>query len=537
LIQASCRSQQRPDQITPAHQRILFNIVPQIPTDLDFLFEGKQPLSPGLLGHISFCDRLDNKLSAFINEDDATRAIIIWINAFDHQPVERIKKIKLYLSQYISLLDQMINEQINLILHHEKFQQLESGWRGISQLVATASNYSKIKIRILDVSWKEISKDIDRAADFDHSALFNLIYNQEFGIAGGEPFGVLLGDYQVSHRPSTQHPNDDVSTLRGLAQIAAAAFAPFICGGSPELFGLDQFETLGNPINFDSIFRQQEYLSWRSLRETEDSRFLAIALPQVLMRKPYQNKILNGNALLFNEDVNYKNSSRYLWGNACYAMGVVLLREFGDVGWFSHIRGAPRDHIGGGLVTDFPCIDFGTDSAGVAQNTMTDVIISDSKEQMLSDHGFLALCDCYDTPFASFQGCPSIHKPKQYDSKSVTANARMAAMLQQILCASRFAHYIKVMIRDKVGSFTSDIECERLLQNWLNQYTTGRDDLDWDALSRYPLQSARVKVRELPGKPGVYNSVIHLKPHYIVDQLVSELKLTTELSQSGFGVL
>ena len=507
------------------------------PIDLDSILEGSQQLAAGLSEQLRLDHSFTETLGAFINEDDPVLALCLWMQPFDGEQPGASKKIKLYLSQTIALLDQLISEQLNAILHHEKFQQLESGWRGISKLTETASTCNNVKVRILDVSWREVSKDISRAADFDQSALFNLIYSQEFGIAGGEPFGALLGDYYVSHRPSARHPNDDVDTLRGMAQIAAASFAPFICAGSPELFGLDDFNALANPINFDTLFQQQEYIPWHSLRAMDDTRFIGIVIPQVLMREPYKNKILSDNALLFNEDVSYKDNSRYLWGNACYAMGAVLIREFGDVGWFSHIRGAPRDHSGGGLVTDFPCIDYGTDSHGVAQKIMTQVIITDNKERLLSDYGFLSLCDCYDTPFAAFQSCPSIQKPRQYDSKSTTANARMGAMLQQVLCASRFAHYIKVMIRDKVGSFTTDIECERLLQNWLNDYTTGRDDLDWDALSRYPLQSTRVQVRELPGKPGVYSSVIHLKPHYIVDQLVSELKLTTELSQPGFGTV
>lgn len=505
--------------------------------DLDSLLEGNQQPNAGLSDRFPLDSFLANNLGAFVREQDPVKAFALWIKEFDYERRTGTKKIGLYLAQHIGLIDQLINEQLNEILHHEKFQRLEASWRGIEKLSNVTSLYSNIKIRMLDISWKEVSKDIDRAADFDQSSLFNLVYNQEFGIAGGEPYGVLLGDYQVSHRPCRQHPTDDVNTLRGMAQIAAASFAPFICGASAQLFGLDNFDMLGQPLNLDNIFRQQEYASWLSLRKMEDSRFLAVTLPQVLMRKPYKNKVLQGSKLLFNENVNYKDSSRYLWGNACYAMGMVLIREFGNVGWFSHIRGAPRDHVGGGLVTDFPCIDYGTDSPGVAQKIMTQVVITDSKERMLNEHGLLSLCDCYDTPYAAFQSCPSLQQPKQHTSKAITANARMSAMLQQVLCASRFAHYIKVMIRDKVGSFTTDLECERMLQHWLNEYTTARDDLNWDALSRFPLRSARVQVREMPGKPGIYTSIIHLKPHYIVDQLVSELRLTTELSQSGFGTV
>lgn len=507
----------------------------EAPIDLDSLLEGSASADAEPCTRAALTISGD-RLEAFFQQDDALESLRLWLevvgSAGDAPSPLRVKS---YLAQHIALLDQRISEQLNGILHQPQFQALEASWRGLDKLVECANNYSNVKIRCLDVSWREVAKDIDRAADFDQSALFNLIYNQEFGIAGGQPFGVLLGDYQVSHRPSRKYPNDDISTLRGMAQIGAAAFAPFICGGSAELFGLDNFDHLAQPINIDNIFSQQEYAGWRGLRAMEDARFLGIALPQVLMRKPYRNQLLKPGALLFNEQVAYKDSSRYLWGNACYALGMVLIREFGDVGWFSHIRGAPRDHLGGGLVTDFPSLDYGTDSAASAQKIITQVVITDSRERELSAHGFLSLCDCYDTPFAAFQSCPSLQQAKTYTSKAATANARMSAMLQQVLCASRFAHYIKVMIRDKVGSFTSARECEQMLQNWLNQYTTGREDLEWDSLSRYPLRSARIQVREQVGRPGIYSSVIHLKPHYIVDQLVSELRLTSELHLPSFG--
>lgn len=508
------------------------------PVDFESLLDNSQQADRPYCGARPLSTFTHETLSAFIHQEDPVLAFTQWVEGFsapEHNTARNKANLSQYLSRIIALIDQQVCEQLNAILHHQKFQTLEASWRGLEKLVASAWGSHNIKIRLLDVSWREVAKDIDRAADFDQSALFNLIYSQEFGIAGGQPYGVLLGDYQISHRPSARHPNDDINTLRGMAQISAAAFTPFICSGSPELFGLEDFETLGQPMNLDNIFRQDEYLPWRRLRAIDDARFLGITLPQMLMRQPYKNKLLHQSSLLFNENVDYKDSSRHLWGNACYALGIVLLREFADVGWFSHIRGAPRDHQGGGLVSDLPALDYGTDSAAVAQKIVTQVIITDDRERSLSELGFLALCDCYDTPFAVFQSCPSLQLARQYQDKSATANARMGAMLQQVLCASRFAHYIKVMIRDKVGSFTTDKECERMLQNWLNDYTTGRDDLEWDALSRYPLRSARVQVREQAGKPGIYSSIIHLQPHYIVDQLVSELRLTTELSISGIS--
>lgn len=474
-------------------------------------------------------------LGRFLAEPDAGRAVDLWRRQFAGSEVPADLSAAAWLSQQVALIDELINEQLNAILHHPSLQQLESSWRGLWRLIDTASPYANVKVRVLNVSWKEVSKDIDRASDFDQSLLFNLIYNQEFGIAGGEPFGVLLGDYRISHRPFAGHPYTDVSTLRGLAQIAAAAFAPFICSATPQLFGLDSFDRLGVPINFQEIFRHPDYTQWRSLRDMEDTRFLGLCLPRVIMRTPYCSRLGPRDGLLFKEECEAPGAENYLWGNACYAFGCVLIREFGEVGWFAHIRGVPRDYYGGGLVTGFPSLSYNTDSPGTATKVLTDVVITDQHERLLSELGFLCLCQCYDTEFAAFQSCPSLQKAKQFKGKAETANARISAMLQQVLCASRFAHYIKVMIRDKVGSFTAAGDCERMLQEWFNQYATARDDLQWEMLARYPLRSARVQVRELPGKPGSYTSIIHLKPHYIVDHLVSELKLTTELALAGFG--
>ncbi|TQV66949.1 type VI secretion system contractile sheath large subunit [Exilibacterium tricleocarpae] len=473
-------------------------------------------------------------ISRFLSEPDPAQAIALWIENFAATGTVTGLSTSAWLSRQIALLDELVNEQLNCILHQPKLQQLESGWRGLWRLADTASHYSGVKLKVLNISWREVSKDIDRASDFDQSQLFQLIYSQEFGTAGGEPFGVLLGDYQVSHRPFAGHPYSDIPTLRGLAQIAAAAFAPFICAATPQLFGIDDFETLGQPINFQEVFRQREYIQWRSLRELEDARFLGVCLPRIIMRKPYTAHLVSYGGLLFNEQCE-GDSGNYLWGNPCYAFGTVLIREFGEVGWFAHIRGVPRDYYGGGLVTGFPAIDYGLDSPGTATKILTEMVITDNNERQLSELGLMCLCHCYDTEFAAFQSCPSVQKARQFQGKAETANARISAMLQQVFCASRFAHYIKVMIRDKVGSFAGPGDCEQLLQEWFNRYATAREDLKWDMLARYPLRSARVQVRELPGKPGSYTSIIHLKPHYIVDHLVSELKLTTELALSGFG--
>lgn len=470
----------------------------------------------------------------FLKADDPVKALTYWLkNHEDYACMNNARDAEIAINKSIALLDQMINEQVNEIIHHQRFQQLEASWRGLWYLVSQADANRTIKIRILDISWAEVSKDIERALDVDQSQLFQKIYNEEYGTPGGEPFGVIIGDYEISHKRSRRHPYDDISTLSGLSQIAAASFAPFICSVSSEFFGLDDFSTLGMPINLQSIFAQTEYIRWRSLREKPDSRFLGLTLPKILMRKPYRTEPGSCKGVFFHEKPGKEGSSTYLWGNACYAFGGVLIREFASVGWFGHIRGVPRDQIGGGLITNLPNVGFNTDKDSITIKPSVDVVITDSMERELSDLGLIPLCHCYDTPFSAFYSNQSVQHPKTRNSKADDTNAKLSAMLQHVLCASRIAHYLKVMIRDKIGSFITADECERFLMEWLFRYTTGRDDLDWEEQARYPLRQASVKVTERPDKPGQYFCVIHLVPHYQLDQMVSELELVTELLQTA----
>ncbi len=468
-------------------------------------------------------------LDDFLNEQDSRKALAFFLSEFaPGDSVTSREQIRIAVHRSVARIDRLISDQLNAIIHQPRFQALEAAWRGLWYLVLQAEGARNIKIKLLDIQWSEIARDIDKALDFDQSQLFQKIYSNEYGHPGGEPFGVLIGDYQISHRPSKRHPQDDIATLEGMAQIASAAFTPFIAGASPELFGLDDFSALGEPINLDAVFTQEEYIRWHSLRDKADARFIGLTLPHILMRRPYRTTAGSYKGVPFRESRGVRS---YLWGNAAYAFGGVLLREFANVGWFGHIRGVPRNQVGGGLVTTLPVDYFDSDPSGLAPKPMTDVVITDRRERELAELGLIPLCQCYQTPFAAFYSNASIQKPRR--GANQTVNAKLSAMLQHVLCGSRVAHYIKVMIRDKIGAFISADECEQFLRQWLFRYTTGREDLEWEEQARYPLRESAVSVEEHPERPGQYVCKIHLVPHYQVDQMVSELELVTELVQTG----
>jgi type VI secretion system protein ImpD len=472
-------------------------------------------------------------LDQFIIEPSTAKAIILW-SKLSGLTIEPVSIIAL-LNRQLAELDELISEQVNAIMHHPSFQQMESRWLGLWHLVDESSQAKNIKIKLLDVSWRDLCRDLERASDFENTRLFHLIYNQEFGTAGGEPYSVLIGDYAVAHKPTAKTPNDDVFSLQVLSHIAASAFAPLICSAAPELFGINSFEEFNPQIEFRSIFSHPEYLRWNSLREQEDSRFIALTLPSVLMRSPLNNNFSAWGKFRFQEICEHSTAEKYLWGNSCFAFATVLIREFIEVGWFSHIRGVPRDYAGGGLVTSYAAPHYSVDSSATWPKSVTPTVLTDSMERQLSELGFITLSQGYNSEYAAFTNCPSIQKPQNYGSKSANANARISSMLQHILCGSRFAQYVKVIIREKIGSFTSAEDCQRTLQKWFDQYTSGRDDLGWEMLARKPLRKARVQVLETPGQLGAYQCIIHLKNHYTVDHLVAELRLSTSISKNAIG--
>jgi type VI secretion system protein ImpD len=470
-------------------------------------------------------------LSVFLAEPSTGRALLQWLgmDTIARWRGDR-RSVKAALDRDIAAIDALIADQLNLIIHHERFQTLEAAWRGVDYLVRAADGVSNVKLRILAATWADIVRDLERAPDFDQSDLFDKIYSQEFGMAGGEPFGVIVGDYYLTHRRTPQHPTDDVAALQSLSAVAAAAFAPFVAGCDASLFGLESFREFASEINLDTIFQQAEYARWRSLRSFEDCRFVGLCLPKVLLRKPWRDEPHRRAGFRFREDRELPPDRGYLWGNAAFAFAAIAIRAFGQAGWFAELRGARRGALTAGLVNDLPVDYFTTDRPDIAFKQTVEVAIPDRHERQLGDYGLITLSAAEYTPYSVFYGNPSILQPQRYTALVATINARLSSMLQYILCIGRFAHAIKVIGRDRVGSFSTPEECQTLIQNWLTEYVTGNPEASLDLRIRHPLREGRVIVTEAPGQPGNFRMEMYLRPHLQLDDISSGIRLTTVLA-------
>lgn len=470
-------------------------------------------------------------LDDFLSEPDPGVALRLWFGdgAALAPPLQR-RRILQAIDRDIAWLDALLSEQTNAILHHPTLQRMEASWRGVRYLVAEAEGQEGIKIRILNLSWAELCRDLERAIEFDQSQLFSKVYSEEFGMPGGEPFGVLIGDYDIQHRRTREHPTDDIAAMQGISGVAAAAFSPFIVGCSPAFLGIDSFNELGQPINLKAILRQPEYTRWRSFQATDDARFVGMTLPRVLMRLPHRDDGSRIDGFRFREEIEDPHSAGYLWGNAVYAFAALLIRAHAESAWLAEIRGTPQDRVSGGIVDSLPVEWFATDARGIAIRISTDVSISEFQERDLADMGLIPLCKIKNTDMSAFYSNQSTQVPKTYTTIVASVNARLSAMLQYILCVSRFAHFIKVIGRDRIGSLATPEECETFLQKWLHQYVIGNVDASPEMKARYPLRDGQIKVHERPGRPGVYACTVHLQPHFQLDDIVSAFKLVTELA-------
>jgi type VI secretion system protein ImpC len=429
------------------------------------------------------------------------------------------KNMDVAINARIAEIDRLISAQLNEVMHHEEFQKLEGSWRGLHHLVKNSLTGTMLKIRVMSVTKKELLKDFERALEFDQSAMFKKVYEEEYGTFGGAPYGALIGDYEFGNHPQ------DLALLESLSQVASAAHAPFISAASSEMFGWDTFGEMTEVRDISKIFDRTEYAKWRSFRESEDSRYVGLTLPHVLGRVPYGAATKPTETFNFEEDVDGTDHKKYLWSNAAYAMGTRLTEAFSMHNWCVAIRGVE----GGGLVDGLPTHTFETDEGEVAMKCPTEVAITDRREKEFSDNGFIPLVHCKGTDYAAFFATQSANKAKKYDTDSANANARLSSQLQYIFAVSRFAHYLKAMMRDKIGSFMSQKEAQIFLNRWISKYVLENDVAPASQKAKYPLREARVDVTEIPGKPGAYRAVAFLRPHFQLDELSVSLRLVAEL--------
>jgi len=425
----------------------------------------------------------------------------------------------------IAQIDKLISDQLNEIMHAEEFQKLEGSWRGLHYLVNKSETGERLKIRVMNVNKKDLLKDMEKASEFDQSAMFKQIYEEEFGMFGGASYGALIGDYEFGSHPQ------DMALLEKMSQVAAAAHAPFISAAGSSLFNLDSFTELGNPRDLSKIFQSAEYAKWRSFRESEDSRYVALCVPHILMRQPYGEATVPVESFAFEEEVDGTDHSKYLWGNAAYALGARLTDAFAKYSWCAAIRGVE----GGGLVEGLPVHTFKTDEGDVALKCPTEIAITDRREKELADLGFVPLVHCKGTDYAAFFSTQTANKPKVYDKDEATANARLSSQLQYLMATSRFAHYLKSMMRDKVGSFMTRKNAEDYLNNWIANYVVLDDNATQETKAKFPLREARVDVAEIPGKPGAYRAVAFLKPHFQLDEINVSLRMVANLPPPAKG--
>ena len=422
----------------------------------------------------------------------------------------------------IAAIDHKLTEQINLILHHAEYQQLESAWRGLHYLVNNTETEENLKIRVMNISKGDLAKSLKKfkGAAWDQSPLFKQIYEQEFGQLGGQPYGCLVGDYHFDHSPA------DVDLLAELSKNAAAAHAPFITGASPTTAQMDSWQELSNPRDLTKIFDTPEYAGWRALRESDDARYVGLAMPRFLARLPYGAKTSPVEAFDFEEDTEGGTHAKYAWANAAYAMAVNINRSFKTYGWCSSIRGVTS----GGAVPNLPTHTFPSDDGGVDMKCPVEIAISDRREAELAKNGFMPLIHRKNSDQAVFMGAQSLHKPVVFDDADATANANIGARLPYLFAVSRFAHYLKCMVRDKVGSFKSAADMQKDLQEWILQYVDGDPgNSSEETKAMRPLSAAEVVVAEVDGNPGYYTSKFYLRPHYQLEGMSVSLRLVSKL--------
>lgn len=437
------------------------------------------------------------------------------------------RNLTLTLNAAIAAIDEKVSRQLALVMQSEKFVKLEGSWRGLHHLVSNSETSANLKIRVMSATKRDLSRDLSKAVEFDQSRLFKSIYEDEFGTPGGEPMGAIIGDYEFDNS------FEDIQLLQGISGVSAAAFAPFVSAASPKLLGFDDFRELSRPRDLEKTFESAEYIKWRAFRDSEDSRFVTLALPRVLARPPYSPETVRISEFNYDETIASGSSQlphdNYCWMNAAYVLGTRLTHAFSLNGWCTAIRGAEN----GGKVEGLPMHLFTSDDGDLDVKCPTEVGITDRRDAELGKLGFLPLCHYKNTDFAVFFGAQTTHKPKLYDRPEATANAAISARLPYIMATSRFAHYLKVMGRDKVGSFMEAEDCERWLNRWISGYVNANAGAKDELRAKFPLREAKVSVEEVPGKPGSYNAVAWMRPWLQMEELTTSLRMVARIPEKN----
>ncbi|MBU9851138.1 type VI secretion system contractile sheath large subunit [Rahnella aceris] len=422
----------------------------------------------------------------------------------------------------IAAIDELLSSQVSKIIQAPEFQRMESSWRGLHKLVQSSVT-ENTKVRVFNCTKKELLRDFKSASDFDQSSLFKSIYESEYGTFGGDPYSAFVGDFEFDCMP------EDVQLLEQISHVAAAAHAPFLSAANPGMFAMGSFSEMPRPRDLGKLFETSDYARWKSFRQSDDSRYVGLTLPRVIGRLPYGAKTVSVDAFNFEEKIDENNEgASYLWVNAAYDLAGRMVEAFEEHGWCAAIRGVE----GGGLVKSLPTYNYISQTGEKVMQCPTEVAISDRREKELAELGFIPLIYCKGTDFAAFFAVQSANKPRKYDSELANANAKLSSQLQYIMTTSRFAHYLKSIVRDKVGSFMSKSECQNFLQNWINQYVVGSDNVGPTIKASHPLREAVVEVVDVPGSPGSYRAVAYLKPHFQLEGLSMSLRLVAELPAS-----
>ena len=475
--------------------------------------------------HAVQSDAANAEIDAFLTADPA-EALRLWFGP-DRLADADAGRLRRMIDRELAALDEALSRACDSLLHHPAFQALEAAWRGVHWLVDTLGGDGMTVLRLLDCRWAELTRDLERAPEFDQSTLFQLVYEQEFGMPGGVPFSMLVGLYEVRHKPGRGRATDDVATLRALSEVCAAAFAPIVMGASPALFEVERFGELDLRQSIAATLSDIDHRRFTTLQQSPDTRFLALAAPRVLLRTAYRGREAGDCGFRYEERIRPGGRDE-LWGSAALAVAQVCIRAFDDHRWLAAIRGTVTDRIDGGVISGLPIPDFATDSPGTALKPTLEVNVSGALESEMTRAGVICLRRCKDTAYPALYSLPTLHRPAMTANAEIARiNAQLGAVLNYVLCVSRFAHYLKVIGREWIGSLKSPEACEIKLQTWLFGYCSAGDKLSFEMKARHPLQDGRVSVRETPGKPGSYEVSAWLKPHLQLDQAIAEFQLTT----------